>query len=213
MEREFKMKSQKFLHEITDNTVTLAIDQMKCNTLAIVYFKLHAFKINGDEITINNDALYVSKRWIVTSQFNSFHETFNLTDKQINQIKELQLELCMIRISSINPLTFCGLRLSNGEYDATSHVSDKSNVLHTIEFVNNAYCNLYQTNNEDYLQIIRPYKNTITTKEILRDKCTVLAPHLVGEPAIDNPTNLFMEFMNQRDQETNIFTSGIIAPR
>lgn len=210
MQRQFKIKSQKFPHqiEIDNNLLTFSIDKMKCRTIAVVYFKLHAFDIFDEEILVNDDAIYIGKRWVVSEQFNTFYETFEIEENILKQIKDLQVELVLIRVNVNNPLSFTGVRLSNGEYDGVHKYSDLANIIHTIEFNNMAYCNLYSSQTSDYLQIIRPYKNLITTNEIKRDKCTVLAPHLVGEVALDNPSNLFMEFINQHEQETNIYNSG-----
>lgn len=208
MEREFKIRTNKFLHEISDDTLTFAIDQMKCRTLAVVYFKIHAYDMNDDELLVNGDALYVSKRWVVSGEFHTFFETFTLDSKLSRLIKELSVELCMIRVGINNPLTFTGVRLMNGEYDGVHHESSEADIIHTIEFPNNPYVNLYSSNTTDYLQIIRPYKNLITTSEIKRDKCTILAPHIAGEDNIDNPSNLILEVMNQEEQETNIFNAG-----
>lgn len=208
MEREFKIRSKKFLHEISDDTLTFAIDQMKCRTLSVVYFKLHAYDLHDEEMLVNGDALYVSRRWVVTEDFHTFYETFTLDSKQSRLIKELAIELCMIRVGVNNPLSFTGVRLMNGEYDNIHHESSEAEIIHSIEFPNNPYVNLYSSNTNDYLQVIRPYKNFITTKEIKKDRCTVLAPHLAGEDNIDNPSNLIMEFMNQDEQETNIFNAG-----
>ena len=207
MERQFKIKSQKFLHNIQGNILTFVIDQMKCRTLSVVYFKLHAYDIHGDEILVNNDALYVGKRWIVSEQFQTYYETFEISTEQIRQIKDLEVELVMIKVTSNNPVSFTGVRLANGEYDGIHRVSDVENLVHSIEFLNSGYANLY-SEIEDYLQVIRPTKTPFTTKQLTRSKYTVLAPHLAGESALDNPTNLFVEFINQHEQETNIYNSG-----
>ena len=208
MERQFKIKSQKFLHNIKENTLTFIIDQMKCRTLAIVYFKLHAYDIHDDEILVNDDALYVGRRWIVSEQFQTYYETFEISTEQIRQIKNLQVELVMIRVNANNPLSFTGVRLANGGYDGIHRVSDVENIVHSIEFLDSGYANLYSEEVEDYLQVIRPTKTPFTTKQLTRCKYTVLAPHLVGESALDNPTNLFIEFLEQHEQETNIYNSG-----
>lgn len=207
MERQFKINSQKFHHNIQDNKITFAIDQMRCRTLSVVYFKLHAYDIHDEEILVNNDALYIGKRWIVSEEFRTFYETFSISTEQLQKIKDLQIELVMIRINANNPLEFAGVRLANGEYDGIHRVSDEENVIHSIEFLNSGYANLYGSG-DDYLQVIRPTKTPFTTNQLTRCKCTVLAPHLVGETALDNPTNLFMEFINQHEQETNIYNSG-----
>ena len=119
----------------------------------------------------------------------------------------MEIELVMIRVNANNPLAFTGVRLANDEYDGVHRVSDEENVIHSIEFLNSGYVNLY-SEVDDYLQVIRPTKTPFTTKQLTRCKYTVLAPHLVGETALDNPTNLFMEFLNQHEQETNIYNSG-----
>lgn len=207
MERQFKIKSQKFLHNIKGNILTFSIDKMKCRTISVVYFKLHAYDIHDEEILVNNDALYIGRRWIVSEQFHTFYETFTISEEHLRKIKNMEIELVMIRVNANNPLTFTGVRLANDEYDGVHRVSDEENVIHSIEFLNSGYVNLY-SEVDDYLQVIRPTKTPFTTKQLTRCKYTVLAPHLVGETALDNPTNLFIEFLNQHEQETNIYNSG-----
>lgn len=207
MERQFKIKSQKFLHNIKGNILTFSIDKMKCRTISVVYFKLHCYDIHDEEILVNNDALYIGRRWIVSEQFHTFYETFTISEEHLRKIKNMEIELVMIRVNANNPLTFTGVRLANDEYDGVHRVSDEENVIHSIEFLNSGYVNLY-SEVDDYLQVIRPTKTPFTTKQLTRCKYTVLAPHLVGETALDNPTNLFIEFLNQHEQETNIYNSG-----
>lgn len=208
MQREFRIRSQKFLHEIKGNILTFSIKYMKCRTISVVYFKLHAYDIHDNEILVNNDAVYIGQRWIVGDNFTSFYDTFEIEDSILKYIKTIQVELVMLKVNVNNPLTFSGIQLANGLYQDTYNESSEADVLHTIEFVNNAFVNLYSDYMDDYLQVIRPLKNEMTSRALTRCSCTALAPHLVGEPPLDYPTNVFMEFMNMQEQETNIYNLG-----
>ena len=61
---------------------------------------------------------------------------------------------------------------------------------------NSRYINLYN-NDGNYLQVIRPMGDNLTTNVLTKSTCSVLAPHFHDEEDIDDPVNIFLEFINQ----------------
>ena len=188
----------------TGEEISFVINQMKCRTLAVVYFKLHCYDLNDDEILINNDAVHIGERWVVDSDYSSYVSTFELDKNILLDTKKLQLELRFIGVDDDNPLYMTEIMLMNGSF--TEYHSPNEDVGETsIGFINNAYANLYSNNREgDYLQVIRPTKNPFTTKTLSKCAETVLVPHITGETEHDKPHNIFMEYINQTEQVTNI---------
>ncbi|WP_409200626.1 hypothetical protein [Methanobrevibacter sp. DSM 116169] len=69
-----------------------------------------------------------------------------------------------------------------------------------VGFINNFYT-LYHFNGlKGNLQIIRPNYDKLTTKNLLKSKCTVLAPHLDNDLEPDYHENIGLEYMNMKDQ-------------
>ena len=204
VQEEIKILFPTINNGFTGEEITFAINQMKCRTLAVVYFKLHCYDLNDNEILVNNDAVHIGERWVVDSDYSSYVSTFDLDKEILLDTKKLQLELRLIRVNDDNPLYMSEIMLKNGsftEYHSPNEAMNES----SIEFINNSYANMYSNNQEgDYLQIIRPTKTPFTTQNLTRATETVLAPHLVGETEHDKPQNIFMEYINQTEQFTNI---------
>ena len=76
-----------------------------------------------------------------------------------------------------------------------------------ISLIKNGYVNMYMNKTENFLQIMRPSKKSFSTKTLSANDITVIAPHIPNEPQADEPTNLFIEFLNQTEQNTNIVDS------
>lgn len=186
----------------TENSFT--INYMKSRTPSIYYFKVHCYHLNGSEILKESDAFYVSQRMLVDATWNSYSQTFKFTEAELNTIKEIQIELRFILVDDDNPVYFTECMLLNREFEGEWFETDKKDTEAEIGFVNNRYANLYTTNEDDYLQIIRPTSTAFTTNKLSKSECSVLCPHLVGETEWDKPINLYMEFINQTEQTTNI---------
>ena len=91
------------------------------------------------------------------------------------------------------------------EGDVTSYHQPVESIPKTdIKFISNFYANFYTTDDDRYLQVIRPYYNNMDTETITRSKVTVLAPHLMNEDDIDSPSNIGLEFMNSYEQVIEI---------
>lgn len=187
---------------LMDNT--FVINYIKSRTPSVVYFKLHCYNLQGQEILTNNDAYYIGERWIIDNSWRSYHSSFDFTEEILNNLKEVQIELRLIGVDDDNPLYFTECMLLNKEFDGDYHETDEKDTEAEIGFVNNRYANLYTTNEDDYLQVIRPTSTAFTTNKLSKSECTVLAPHIVGETEWDKPVNLYMEYINQTEQTTNI---------
>ena len=187
---------------IVDNSFT--INEMKCRTVSVVYFIAHAYEVNGNEILINNQPLHVGERWAVDETWSSYTENFNIPSEILSNINKVQIELVLINVDDANPLYFTECMLANTPF--TDYFDNNESISNAdIGFINNAYVNLYTNDQEgDYLQIIRPYKTPFTNSTLAKSKCTVLAPHIASENYTDKPQNIFFEFLNQTEQETNI---------
>lgn len=190
-------------HELSDGDITFTINYMKCRTISVIYYKLHCYDYNEHEILIENKPFHIGERWVVDETWSSYHDTFNITSTELEEIYKIRLELILINVGDNNPLYLTELMLQNGLFEEF-HEPKESIVEAEIGFINNAYANLYNNDNDNYLQIIRPNRTPFTTLKLTKDNWTVLAPHITGENPIDKPENLFVEFINQTEQEITI---------
>lgn len=195
----FPMMSSSFKNK----EITFSINNMKCRTLCIVYFKLHCYDMEDTEILISNDAYYLSKRWIVDSDWSTYYETFTIDDTVFERLKSIQIELRFILVDSDNPCVFNGLMLQDTVYQGY-HAPSEANEVSEVGFATNTYVNVYSDDEEDYLQIIRPSRKSFEIHTLSSNDETVLAPHLVGETEHDKPANLFIEYIKQKEQKTTI---------
>ena len=186
----------------TENSFT--INYMKSRVPCVFYFKVHCYDLKGDEIKKGSDAVYISQRMLIDATWTSYSKTFNFTEAELNNLKEIQIELRFIGVDDDNPVYFTECMLLNKEFDGTFYETNQRDEEAEIGFVNTRYANLYFTSDDDYLQVIRPLGTSFTTDNLEKSECTVLAPHLVGETEWDKPVNLYMEFINQTEQTTNI---------
>ncbi len=208
MQEEYHLLFPK-VDAVLDNTlINFVIENMKCQSSAVVYYKLHCFDLQGNEILVNNRPLIVGERWIVDEEYSSYIDTSYLEESDLHNINKLQVELIMINVNDNNPLLFNHIMLSNKEYDGSFHSHDELIEEANIGFNKNRYVNLYTNKTENYLQIIRPNGDHFTTKKLLASEYTILVPHLENEEEIDNPSNILMEYINQTEQTTNIHNSG-----
>lgn len=184
---------------------TFTINKLKCREggLAVVYYKLHLWNLDGEEVMTNNDSFYIGKREVIGEVWKSYHDTFIIDEEILNAIKYIQIEIRFILTDDDNPIYFSELMLQNGEF-TEYHSPNEEMKEAVIGFNNNSYANLYDDDKGDFLQIIRGDRVPFTTKVLSKAQNTVLAPHLVGEPLLDRPDNLFIEYINQKEQTTNI---------
>lgn len=190
---------------LTGDTFTFTVNKLKCRAsgLAVIYSKIHLWNLDNEEITINDDAFHIGKRMPIGETWSSYHDVFTIDEETLNTIKTIQIEIRFILVDENNPVHFTELMLQNGEF-TEYHSTNEEMPEAVIGFNNNSYVNMYDDDNQDYLQIIRAERVPFTTKFLTKAQTTVLAPHLVGEPPLDRPDNIFMEFANQKEQVTNI---------
>jgi len=195
-------------NNVTDNEVTFSIEYMKSREPCVVYHVLHAYNPDDTEILIGNKPVHRGNRWVVSSEWRKFHNTYQLPDNIVNHAGYFRIELRMIGVDDNNPCYFTHCMFKNGA-DSDYHETDGVIKNARVNFLNNAYANLYPSTDDDtYLQIIRPNRDYFSTFTLRNSNCSVLVPHLNGEVEEDKPINVFMEYMYQVEQTTNIYHSG-----
>lgn len=205
---------------LLDDTLTVSVENMMSRVPTVVYFMIHCLDKDKDIITT-----YTTDRWTIGSEWEAnwdsvvigedfsnletllfIHDQNNgkLIDWNLNQDVQrdtsyIQLEMVVLGVTSENPLYFNKIMLKEGEYDG--YHSPKELVPEfSVSFVNNTYA-LFLDDDDTYLQVIRPNKNSLTTKVLTASDVTVIAPHLTNESPFDDPINVLYEFMDQREQE------------
>lgn len=202
MELEYHLTLPKEVVIFSNNQLTFSIDKMKSRLPSVVYFILHLYDRDGDEILLNNRPVYTSRRWAVDRTYSTYHTTFEIDDSLVDMAVKFQLELVMINITSENPLYFNGLMFNEGEY-MDYHEPSEIQTEKEIGFINSSYANLYSLDG-NFLQVIRPTRTKMFTNKLSASPCTVIAPHFDDEPDIDHPINIFMEFINQTEQRIDV---------
>lgn len=180
----------------SDNKLTFSVGKIKSRTPSVVYFKFYGYDLHKTLITE-----YTSNRWVITSEYTKQYETFDLEFENGyvgDDLDSYQIELYLIGIDSENPLYFNRLQLNIDE-DTEYHVPNEELQNIQIGFNKNSYINLYDST-DNYLQIIRPSHEGLTTELLTPSQCTILAPHLPNESEFDNPVALFYEYMYQTEQ-------------
>lgn len=198
----FHLRFPKVQKNFTTGNITFSIGNIKSRHLSVGLFKLHCYNYQGQEILTSNKPLHVGKRFVITSSYHEYVEPIELTDAQISQTYEFEIELVLFGITSENPCWFNNLMLEVGnheEYHKPNDSFEETDIL----FKNNNYAVLYSTNHHG-LQVIKPNTDKITTKTLPKSEFTILAPHLDEEPVTDTPSKLMMEFINQTEQYISI---------
>ena len=199
MEEEYHILFPKLQVNFSQRNLYFLINKIKSRLTSVLYFKLHCYDSSNQEIYT-----YVSPRWAIDTEYRTRKRQFDLSEDVYNQVAYTQIELITIGITSENPLYFTECMLS--EYGATDmdyHLPNEAFKEVKIRFLNSRYINLYDGDG-NFLQIIRPNGEKITTNTIAKSTCTVLAPHLSDESDIDDPTNVFLEFINQKEQTIDV---------
>ena len=182
--------------EFMDNTLTFSIGNIKSRLPSVLYFTLRLYEM--DKTTIAEE--YVSNRFIVNTEYGSIVDTFEIS--YVDEVAYMELSLISIGTSSENPLYFNQVMLNEGEYDGY-HSTDEQIKNMNIGFNKSGYVNLYDAK-DNYLQVIRPLRDKISLKKFYASECTVLCPHLSDESSVDDPVNLYLEFINQREQKIDV---------
>lgn len=205
MQEEITILLPKMPNTLNGDIFTFTINKLKCRTggLAVVYYKLYLWDLDNIEVPVNDDAWHIGHRMAIGETWSSYHDTFTIDEETLDRIKLMQIEIRFVLVDDNNPVYFSELMLQNGEF-TEYHSTNEEMKEAVIGFNNSSYANLYDGDSRDYLQIIRGDKEPFTTKVLSKANITVLAPHLVGETSLDRPDNLFTEFINQKEQVTDI---------
>lgn len=152
-----------------------------------------------------SDSLVYSKPinfHVVTSVYDSIVESFTVPKDNVNNIVSYTMDLCFIGVTGVNPVYLNHLMLTDEEF-IEYHEPDEVIKEVSVGFNKLRYVNLYK-NSEDFIQVIRPYGDDFTTRELKPCKQTVLVPHIDGESELDNSVNVFYEFMLMNEESINI---------
>ena len=196
-ELEYHLKFPKTNIYFNNNELTFSINHIKSRLTSVLYFKLHCY----DKTGTNEIHTYTSPRWVIDTEYKRRSTTFTIPQNKVDATAYTQIELIAIGITSENPLYFTECMLNEGEdigYHKPSEQVQMNIGLHTSRYVN-----LYNPDG-NFLQVIRPKGDKLSTNVIDKSTCTVLAPHFHDEEDIDDPINVFMEFINQTEQRIDV---------
>lgn len=178
--------------------ITFVIGNIKMrNKIGIAYFKFYAYDIHGSMMQEESSE---SDKWIITTEYTTKMWSFYILSDM--PVDSYVIELYIGNATSENPVYMNHLMLTNKEY-IEYHQPQETKKDVEINFKNNNYVNLY-TENEEYLQVIRPYGDKFTTNQLTTSQKTILVPHLPSESEYDNPTNIVYEYMMMNDQSIRI---------
>lgn len=195
--------------------LTFTINYIRSRRPSVIYFTLHCYDINDDEILVSSKPVYTSERQVVGTSYGEhtedyadsvdFIDTFQLSEEVIGETVYVQIELFTLGIDSENPLYFREMMLQEGTVYNGYHEPYEldTNKEHTVELTNNMYSNLY-TDDGTYLQVIRPNKEMFTINTLNKAKYTILAPHFIDEDDVDNHVAVFFEAMKQTEQKIDV---------
>lgn len=203
---EYSIKLPKTDVIFTDNNLTFSIYNMKSRLPSAVYFILHLYDRNDNELYAQgSEPVYtMNHRWVVDNTYSRYHHSFSIDKHYIDEAVSYIIEIRADNINSENPLYFNKLMFNEGGIEEEHHVPMEVAEDVKIGFNKARYVNLYDDRRETYLQVIRPLKGNFTTGEITPSGCTVLAPHITSEPSCDGHIELFLEFINMREQRIDV---------
>lgn len=195
-EIEYHLKFPRTQILFNEDEITFSINHIKSRLTSILYFLFYCYDKTGTKIYT-----YTSPRWVIDTEYSRRSHTFNIPTDIVDATAYTQVELVAIGITSENPLYFTECMLNEGE-DIGYH-QPQEQIVRTIGLHNSRYVNLYNADG-NFLQVIRPQGDQMATNKIDKSTCTVLAPHFHDEEDIDDPINVFLEFINQTEQRIDV---------
>jgi hypothetical protein len=177
--------------------LTFSIEHIKSRFTSVLYFILRCYDKDDNLIYA-----YKSPRWVIDTIYKRRFKTFDIGGNIVDETVYTQLELVSVGTSSENPLYFNGLMLNTGK-DLGGHHTPNEQVTRSVGFINTRFANLYNVDG-NFLQVIRPSGKAFTTDRLEKDGCTVIAPHFYDEDDVDDPINIFYEFINQTEQRIDV---------
>ena len=196
-ETEFHIKFPVSSANFMDTELTFSINHIKSRELCTAYFIFRAYGVNDNLIHT-----HISDRWIIDNVYRHKEETFNIPQTVANTCAKYQIVLVLVDVSSENPVYFNQAMFQEGAF-TDYHIPQEAIAQWEVKFNKNSFANLYSKDGIS-LQVIRPLKDSFFTNKLTKSECTVLAPHLYDEPVVDNPTNVFLEFVNQTEQRIDV---------
>lgn len=182
----------------SNNELTFSIDNIRSRVPSVLYFKLHCYDISKT----NEIYTYTSDRWVIGTVYEHRHTTFEIPENILEDVAYTQIEVITMGIDSENPLYFNKVMFQEGEFEEFHEPSElQESVL--VGFKTNTYANLY-TDNGEYLQVIRPNKESFHSDNLDKAQVTILAPHFEDDEDFDDDVAVFIEAMNQREQKIEI---------
>ena len=206
---KYSLKFPKQYRLFDEPNLTFTINHIRSRIPSVLWFILHCYKENGDEILSSGNPAYTSSRGVIGTAYGTdgcdYTDSFTISDDTLEKTVYVQLELCTLGIDSENPLYFSELMLQEGDEFNGYHEPyelDKMNS-HSIKLPSNMYANLYDDNG-NYMQVIRPNKEAFNTNKLDKAQYTILAPHFADEDEIDSHVAVFLEAMNQTEQKIDV---------
>ena len=217
LEYRLKLPLQRRNFESTD--FTFSIGHIRSRRPSVIFFFLHCYDVTATksvdeetgeitysgEILVDNKPVYTSDRTVIGTSYGdepSYVNSFSIPDV-IDDTIYFMLEIVTLGIDSENPLYFNRLMLQEGDtYNGYHEPSELLNY-HTIELPQSMYANLYD-NDGNYLQVIRPNKESFSTVQLDKAKYTILAPHFDDEDEVDSHIAVFLEALNQTEQRIDV---------
>ena len=227
LQYKLKLPLQRRNFEKTD--LTFSIGHIRSRRPSVMYFILHCYDytttktvdeetgefIYSGEILVDGEPIYTSKRTVIGTAYGdepSYVDSFTIPSKYTKDNKQrdviedtvyYMIEIITIGVDSENPLYFNRLMFQEGsEYHGYHDPSEISNS-HSVELPQNLYANLYDLDG-NYLQVIRPNKESFRTDELGGAKYTILAPHFEDDEGVDSHIAVFLEAMNQTEQRIDV---------
>ena len=181
----------------TKTQLTFSINKIRSRLPSVLYFILHCYDMEMEEVYT-----YTSDRWVIGTVYEHRHTTFEIDSSLLNDFAYTQIEIVTMGIDSENPLYFTECMLQEGEWDSY-HTPNEVQESWLVGFKTNTYANLYD-NDGNYLQVIRPNKESLHTDILDKAEVTILAPHFEDDEDFDDDVAVFIEAMNQREQTIDV---------
>ena len=230
---EYRLKLPLQRKSFDDHELTFSITHLRSRRPSIMYFILHLYGMDcqksvddetdeflySDEILVNDKPIYTSPRTVVGTAYGdepSFIESFTIPTSYVmnNKTRDVledtiyyMVEIRTLGVDSENPMYFNKLMLQEGDINKYNGYHDPQEMTnsHSIELVDggNMYANLYDLEG-NYLQVIRPNRESFNTNNLNKADYTILAPHFEVEDDVDNHVSVFLEAMNQTEQRIDV---------
>jgi hypothetical protein len=183
--------------QFDESDLTFSIGHIKSRMPSVIEMKLHCYDMTDTLLKT-----YTASRWVITTDYTHQECTFTVESDVQKDCIYVVPEIITFGVDNENPLWFSELMLNHGEftgYHSPSELATSSKV----NFINNSYANMYDKDG-NYLQVIRPNKESFHTDRLDGAEITILAPHFNDDSGFDNDVSVFIEALNQTEQTINV---------